>query len=73
MNNSLQPVMEKRRTLRQAALISVTSPLWVKPVVNAVILPSHAQTTTTTSNSGIQVVIDIIVPDILGLKQSHKD
>lgn len=33
-----------RRKLLTVTAIATTSPLWVKPVINAVVLPAHAQT-----------------------------
>lgn len=34
----------KRRKLLAVTAVATTSPLWAKPVINAVVLPAHAQT-----------------------------
>ncbi|RBP52879.1 hypothetical protein [Arenicella xantha] len=47
MNNS------KRRSLKIALAGGATLPLWHKPLVNAIVLPAHAQT----SSSGVSNII----------------
>ena len=43
-NKTMNVANSSRRKLLQASPLALTAPIWVKPVVNAVILPAHAQT-----------------------------
>ncbi len=48
--------LARRKMLRKAALgtgAAITAPVWVKPVVNTVVLPAHAQTSSPPATSTI--------------------
>jgi len=49
-----QPADPRRKVLKAlvAGSAVTTSPIWVKPVVNSVLLPAHAQTSTTPGDAG---------------------
>ncbi len=69
---------DHHRLLCKAAVIAAASPIWIKPVVNTMVLPGHAQTTgtavatTTTLNPSVEVVLEVIIPDLLASKQPRK-
>lgn len=41
---------DSKRSLLRASTLALTAPIWIKPVVNAVILPAHAQTSICVTN-----------------------
>ncbi|GHA04734.1 hypothetical protein GCM10008090_12710 [Arenicella chitinivorans] len=52
MNNS------KRRSLATALISGAALPLWHKPLVNAIVVPAHAQTSTTAVSNIIAASLD---------------